>query len=85
MKLPKEFIFDKELIPEQQKVLTDTYEEFCRLNDTEHNCSSPFHVDDEGKAVLPEGTLLHGLEYDAQKVSAISATGVMACEFFGGA
>lgn len=76
-KIPDNFLMEMELSREQEIIFIEQINRFNALNEMENNPSSPI-VDENGKLMLKEGMLIHGISgFSNKKLDSISKSGIL--------
>ena len=75
-------IFDKKLDKKQKEMLAVQLSEYLRLSKLKRIAKNQIEVDENGKLVLKEGTLIHGTVPSIDVLKSISKLGILNSEYF---
>ena len=82
-KIPDSFLMEKSLTDEQIKILIDQINRFNKLNEIDIGTKG-FKLSEDGKIILPEGTIIHGISsFSVEKVDGIAKTGIVTGQALG--
>lgn len=76
-------LIDKPITKAQIKILEDQIDRYNMIKKNKTYCNNKRRVNEKGRIILEEGTLIHGTYFDIDVLRKISKNGILACEILG--